>query len=235
MRSVFSNHHFEGGLLGYYRNAFWEMDVDPTNPETWCELRLVARQYQATRSKVQQITTFAELEQWLNERQHEVFAAPLNILDIRRYVTPYKRAHIDSVARKQINHTFQHDVMLEEQFSGKGWEVEIWFETGPGRYDQLGLKMALAAWGIYAYSISYGQNKSGAPCYQVSAYILKRDFNMTDANKARWNHDPMLLGPDLDDDDDEDDDTISQAEQRARMFEEGLLDQEIEGIYYGDR
>lgn len=231
MKSAFTNDVIDRPILGYYRNALWEMDVDPTDVQTWCELRLVSRQYLEIRKHVQSITTFVELEKWLNERQFDVYAAPLNIIDSRRYVTPYIRAHIDSVDRKQIDHTFNHDVMLEEQFSGKGWEVEIWFTVNQGRFDQLGLKMALAAYGIYVFSMSYSQDKAGKPCYKASAYVLRRDFKMTDANLSRFKDD-LDFDPE---DDDEDDEEISESEERARMFEDGFLDQEIEGIHYGDR
>ena len=190
------------------------------------ELKLASRQYRSIRDAVQSMTTFASLQTWLNEHQFEVYAAPYNIMDERRYVSRYKRAKIVGVETAQVNHNFHHDLYFEEEVRGKGWEVEILFMVGTQRFDQLGLKIGLAAYGIYTYGIEYTTDEYNANCYRVSAYLLERDFKMTDGHKWKPKHRFN---------DEDEDENISAAEQKARWYEEGLLDDEIDGVVDGYR
>lgn len=215
----------------FYRNAFWEMrDLISTardeRARSYRELRMATRQYERIRTKVQSLTTFEALQGWLNEDQFEVFACPFNVMDDRRKVVGYQRARIHEVIPLNVDNTFRHDEFSEEPIKGRGWSVEIWFTMNPGRFDLTALKQGLAAFGIYTIDSDYSDDENGKRAYKLTTYMLRRDFKMTDAKASQWKE-----RPEFGIDDDEDD--IPESLAKARMIEDGLMDEEVD--FYGYR
>lgn len=220
----------------YYRNLFWEM----RNLGSWGKsarayrvLRHAITQYQVYRDKVQAFTSIEQLMTWINSEQFEVYACPLNILIDTRTPTAYEKVTIDRVAEANISTKFRHDDYTEEDVDGDGWTFELLVYPNKGRFNINCLLLGLAAYGVYATEQVYDSDSQGQTCYRLTCSALARDFKFTDAADARWAYNPAL---DDDPEDDEDlEDLISEEESRARWFEEGYSDDEIDGLFDGYR
>lgn len=240
-RSVITNEPITGSFFEYYRESFWHMDPNrlmASQPRIFRELRIATEQYCWYRQQVQSLTTFDALQTWLNDEQFGVYSAPYNVMDARRYPDRYRRATVDKVTTEKINHIFRHDEYEEETIHGVGWEVELKFEIKVGRFDSIALKLGLAALGIYTYSGEYTTIK-GRPTYSIFCYMLERDWKMTDAKDSRWYTPTWTPLNEIEDEEDHEEEVINEArakaEMRAKDFEDGLLDDEIEEITRGYR
>lgn len=209
MRSVLNNDRFEN-IFDYYSDILWHLDghwsdrnaKQGQSPDFYREVRLITDQYCKIREKVQAFTTFAQLEEWLNQKPFEVQAVPLNLLRSDLRAVEYTSAKILRIEdNEEISYLFDHEEGVTETVKGSGWDLYINFPVKVGKRLSLKtLRLGLAAMGIYPYTDGYDRDDHNPAVITVRAFILDRDFNMTDGFDKRFNS--TLI---LDDDEEEED------------------------------
>ena len=215
MYSVLNNARFEN-IFDYYSDILWHLDGNwqdrgvkqGRSPDFYREVRLITDQYCRIRAKVQAFTTFAQLEDWLNAKPFEVQAVPLNMLRSDLRAVNYTSAKILRIEdNEDISYLFDHEEGITETVKGSGWELYINFPVKVGKRLSLKtLRLGLAAMGIYPYVDAYDRDDHNPAVITVRAYILDRDFNMTDGFDERFNSKLIL------DDDEEDTDPYDDLE-----------------------
>lgn len=211
----------------YYKNAYWDFSafLEGGNLLNYRRLRMAIAQYVKWREEVQDITEMEILEWWLNQNQLALHSSPILTLNHHNDSKPFKELLIRKVRRvKNIDNTFHHGDSMEERYSGSGWSCDVIIHTLPGTFNINFTKIALSSIGIYAVDTIY-DGGVGERFYRLPCFILDRDYDLSDPITKPWSS----LYQDCDEED-EDEEAISDAEERAQWFEDGLLDDEIEGL-----
>lgn len=213
----------------YYKNAYWDFGsiLKGGDLVNYRRLRAAIDQYVKWREKVQDITDVGILEWWLNKNQFALHSSPMLTINHHRDATPFKKLLIRKVRRvEDIDNTFYHGDSMEERYSGSGWSCDVIIYMHPSAFSVNFTKIALASMGIYPIDTIYDGGVDGR-FYRLPCFILDRDYDLAESVTKPWKSSYR----DCDEiDEDEEDEEISDAEERAQWFEDGLLDDEIEGI-----
>lgn len=180
-------------------------------------IKLIARQYCAIRERVQQMTSLESLIEWMVNSPSEVLTVPMNMVDNRRRLVAPTAVRIRGVYETDVSMQFRFLNMEGEMVEGMGWSGEMLvLPPTKKRFDETAWRFGLASYGIYLNPGVY-EDELGLNMWVFSFGILKRDFDITDANNPLWQYtekdDPATI-------------------DRAEAFELGFLDDEIFGDGY---
>lgn len=213
----------------YYKNAFWDFAsvLHAGELQNYRRLRMATAQYVKWREEVQDITEVEILEWWLNQNQLALHSSPILTLNYYKDSKPFKELLIRKVRRvEDIDNAFHHGDSMEERYSGSGWSCDVIIYMLPGTYNINFTKIALASLGIYPVDSIYDGGVDGR-FYRLPCFILDRDYDLNESVTKPWKSSYQDCD---EDEEEEEDEEISDAEERAQWFEDGLLDDEIEGL-----
>jgi hypothetical protein len=199
----------------------------------WLRFKLLTQQYLEHRRKAQSLTSFSDLQDWLNETWYAIHINPINVLneeDLSARYRPLEYQIERVVARDDLDYKVRITGWFEEEVQGQGWLMTLRVYANDVRYRTVPTLTGLRGLGLYVLSSDYETDNNGRNFFRLTIALLVRDFKLTDEEDPRWFRDPMLGIFDDDEDDLDIEDHLSPAERRAREAEEGWLDDEIKGL-----
>lgn len=211
----------------FYRDIFWMLGSSIVGGDArhYRRLRMSIDHFRMTREKVHAFRSFGQLEDWIRDRQLEVMSVPIVVLS-EYTCQPYANVMIRKLRRDEnINHTFHYGTMVDDEYKGSGWSFDlIVYLTVQGSFTVTPVTWALASFGIYATDTMY-DGEVGKRFYRMPCYLLDRDIQIEEPSESKY----KKSYKDFDDDEDDDED-LSESELTARWFEDGYLDDDIEGL-----